>query len=546
MKNYDGGLAICKAGLGPRWKVFMKMQRYNGQPHFTRSEWTRLLLVMAGLCCFMTGCTVGPKYHPPVTQTPAAYKETPEKFQQMGQNTGPWQVAQPQDAKLRGDWWTVFNDPELNALEAQLNIDNQNIKVYFENFMEARALIREARAQYFPTFGTTPAWNRQRSSGNLRNSATSVSSGVVANGGQQSTIYSLPFDLSWEPDLWGRVRNLVHEYQYAAQVSAADLENERLTEQATLAEVFFEIRGQDALIRLYNSTVKADQNALELTRAQYETGVGDKISLIEAQNTLQSAQSALTNLGVLRAQYEHAIAVLVGEPASNFSIPTRPMTVAPPPIPIGVPSLLLERRPDIAAAERNMAAANAEIGIAYTAYYPTLLLSATGGTESSLAKQLLDWPSRFWSIGPSVSETIYDGGLRQATVHQFVALYNADLASYRQTVLTAFGQVEDSLATVRILSQQIEQQRQVVASAQDALNLELARYRTGIDPYIDVVTLQTTLLIDQQDLTSIQVEQMTGAVQLVEALGGGWDRSQLPPPSQVTAKPSSAETKIQR
>ena len=494
------------------------------------------------LSCALAGCTVGPKYHPPTVQAPPAFKESPAQFQ----NSGPWTVAQPQDARLRGDWWEIFNDQELNALESQLNINNQNIKQYFESFMEARALVREARAQYFPTFGTTPAYSRQRSSASLSNSANSNGSGVITNVGQQSKLYSLPFDLSWEPDLWGRVRNQVHEYQYSAQVSAADLENERLTEQASLAQYFFEVRGQDALVQLYAATVEADKKTLALTQALYETGVDDKISVIEAQNTLESAESAATNLGILRAQYEHAIAVLVGKAASDFTIPVRPITTAPPPIPVGMPSQLLERRPDVAAAERTMAAANAQIGIAYAAYYPTLTLSATGGTESSLAKHLLDWPSRFWSIGPSVSETIYDGGLRRATVHQYVATYNADLASYRQTVLTAFQQVEDFLAEVRILSQQIEQQRRVVASAQTALNLELGRYQTGIDPYIDVVTLQTTLLTDQQTLANLQVEQMTGAVQLVEALGGGWDSSQLPTPSQVTKTPTKAETKIQQ
>jgi NodT family efflux transporter outer membrane factor (OMF) lipoprotein len=520
----------------------MSYQRINtAQPGPLSRGLARVTL--AALCLAVFGCTVGPKYHPPVTQAPVAYKELPRATQQNS-GSSEWSVAQPQDASLRGDWWTIFNDPELNALEAQLDINNQNIKFYFENFMQARAIVREARAQYFPTFGTGPFYNRQRSSGNLRNSASAVSSGVVANSGAESTIYSLPFDLSWEPDLWGRVRNLVHEYQYAAQVSAADLQNEQLTEQATLAELFFEIRGQDALIQLYATTEKADEQALALTQAQYETGVGDKISVILAQNTLQSAQALSTNLGILRSQYEHAIAILVGQQASHFSIPDRPMTVAPPPIPVGVPSQLLERRPDIAAAERNMASANAAVGIAYAAFYPTLTLSASGGTETSLAKHLLDWPSRFWSIGPTVSETIYDGGLRRATVHQFIALYNADLATYRQTVLTAFGQVEDALSAVRILSQQIGQQRTVVASAQDALNLEMDRYRTGIDPYVDVVTLQTTLLLDQQNLTMLQVQQMTAAVQLVEALGGGWNRSQLPTPSQVEANPKSAEMKI--
>jgi NodT family efflux transporter outer membrane factor (OMF) lipoprotein len=498
------------------------------------------------------GCTVGPKYHAPTTQAPGAYKESPTQFK----DSGPWTVAQPQDAKLRGEWWEIFNDSELNALETQLNIDNQNIKEYFENFMEARALIGEARSQYFPTLATTPSYSRQycaasscgtiSSSANLVNSATTTSTPVGANVGQQYTLYSLPLDLSWEPDLWGKVRNEVHEAQYSAQVSAADLENERLTEQVSLAEYVFEIHGQDALVKLYADTVEADTKALDLTQVLYDTGVDDKISVVLAQNTLQSAESAATNLGILRAQYEHAIAVLVGKAAPNFSIPVRPITTAPPPIPIGVPSQLLERRPDVAAAERTMATANAEIGVAYAAYYPSLTLSATGGTEASAVKQLLDWPSRFWSVGASISETIYDGGLRRATVHQYIAAYNADLAAYRQTVLTAFQQVEDALVDVRILSKQIEQQRDVVASAQTALNLELTRYRTGVDPYIDVVTLQTTLLSDQQTLTSLQIEQMTGAVELVEALGGGWDRSELPTPSEVTKQITREETKIKQ
>jgi len=490
---------------------------------------------IALVCCFLSGCTVGPKYHPPVAQAPAAYKESPAKFS----DNGPWRVAEPEDEKVRRNWWEIFNEPEMNSLEDQLNINNQNIKRFFENFMEARALVREARAQYFPTLSTGPSYSRQRSSANLRNSTT-------ANVGQTSQLYSLPLDLSWEPDLWGKIRNEVHAAQYSVQVGAADLENERLTEQAALAQYYFEIRGQDALIQLYGETVAADKKALAYTQSQYETGIGDKIAVIEAQNTLQNAESAATNLGILRAQYEHAIAMLVGKAASDFTVADRPMTTAPPPIPIGVPSQLLQRRPDVAAAERTMAAANAQIGVADAAYYPTVTLSAAGGFDSSLVKHLFDWPSRFWSIGGSASETIYDGGLRRATVNQYIAAYNADLANYKQTVLTAFQQVEDSLADVRILSQQIEQQSQVVASAQQALQLELVRYRTGIDPYIDVVTMQTSLLAAQQTLRSLQISQMTGAVQLIEALGGGWDASQLPTPAQIAAKPSSAETKIER
>jgi NodT family efflux transporter outer membrane factor (OMF) lipoprotein len=290
----------------------------------------------------------------------------------------------------------------------------------------------------------------------------------------------------------------------------------------------------------------ADTKALELTRSLYDTGIDDRISVVEAENTLQNAQATATNLGVARAQYEHAIAVLVGENASGFSILVKPVTATPPPIPVGLPSQLLERRPDIAASERAMASANAQIGIADAAYYPDLTLSAEGGLESSTFKHLLDWPSRFWSIGPSVNETIFDAGLRRATVNQFIATYNADVASYRQTVLTAFQQVEDALATVRILSQQIKQQQGAEQSAQQFVKLETARYETGVDPYIDVVTAQTTLLADQQTLTTLRVQRMTASVQLIEALGGGWDRSQLPTPAQVSKKLTKGETTIQQ
>src|ERR1700735_3557466 len=425
----------------------------------------------------MSGCVVGPKYHAPSPPAPAAaYKESPTQFKE----TEGWTVAQPADAALRGKWWEIFNDPELNSLEEQLDINNQNIKQFFENFMAARAIVHQARAQYFPTLATAPSFSRSRTSGNLNTTPVNTSSKSTAPSPQlQSTIYSLPLEASWEPDLWGKVRNTVHQAQYAAQVSAADLENERLTEQASLAEIFFEIRGQDNLQRIFDETVEADQKPYDLPRSLYEAGIDDQISVVEAETTLRSAQAGATNVGVARAQYEHAIAVLLGQTASNFSIPVKPMTVAPPPIPVGVPSELLERRPDVAAAERTMAEANAQIGIAYAAYYPNLTLSADGGFESSVFKRWLDWPSRFWSVGASLPETIFDAGLRRATVQQNVAIYNADLASYRQTVLAAFQQVEDSLAEVRILSKEIEQQKQAVNSAETFLQLERARYETG-------------------------------------------------------------------
>jgi NodT family efflux transporter outer membrane factor (OMF) lipoprotein len=518
----------------------------GAKPRDHRLSWLTGLL----LCAVLTGCTVGPKYHPPATPTPPAFKEAPPAAPPANQaqnnaapnngnqDNGNWTVAQPSDAKIRGDWWAIFNEPELNDLEAQLDINNQNIKISFENFLEARALVGEARALYFPTVNAGPSYNRARSSGNLRSTAT-------ANTGTTSQIYSLPLDVSWTPDLFGRIRSQVRAAQYTAQVDAADLELERLTEQADLAEFYFEIRGQDALIDLWTKTVAYYQKSLDLTQAQYDTGVGDQISVVEARTTLQSAQSSLTNLEISRAQFEHAIAMLLGKPASAFSMPRRGITTAPPPIPIGVPSLLLQRRPDVAAAERTMASANANLGIAYTAFFPSLTLSASGGFESSLFKHLADWPSRFWSVGPSFSQYVFNAALK-ADLRQFVAIYNGDVANYRQTVLVAFQQVEDFLSQTRILSQQIQQQSAAVASAQASLDLEMGRYETGIDPYIDVVTLQNTVITNQQTLYSLQIQQMTGAVELVQALGGGWDTSQLPTPAQVTAVPPKADTQIQR
>jgi NodT family efflux transporter outer membrane factor (OMF) lipoprotein len=507
---------------------------------------------------FVAGCNVGPKYHRPAAtipgqqQEPGAYKEIPSE--QTAQ-PGDWKVAQPQDAMLHGKWWEIYNDPELNSLEDQLNINNQNIKQFFENFMEARTLVSQARSQLYPTLSVGPSYNYSRSSANLKNSTGSAATGTgtgtggagsttgtATNTGRESTLASIPFQLTWEPDLWGKVRNTIREAQYNAQLSAADLENERLTEQASLAQFLFEIRGQDALQKILDDTVASDQKSYDLTRARYETGVDDKLSEVQAQNALQNAQAAATNLGIARAQFEHAIAVLIGTTPSSFLIPVRPLDAAPPTIPVGIPSQLLERRPDIAASERNMASANAQIGIATAAYYPTLDLSGTAGFESSALHNLLTWPSRFWSVGPTVSETIFDAGLRRAQVRQFVALYNANVANYRQTVLTAFQQVEDSMASVRILSKQIQQQEQAVQSAQEFLNLATARYETGVDTYLNVLVAQTTLLNDQETLSSLRTQAMTSSVQLIEALGGGWDRSQLPSPAQVSQKVSETKT----
>jgi NodT family efflux transporter outer membrane factor (OMF) lipoprotein len=504
----------------------------------------------------LAGCRVGPHYTrpaalpaPPPTQYKEAAAPAPE-------GSGDWKPAQPQDAMLRGKWWLIYNDAELNDLEDKLNIDNQNIKQYFQNYMEARTLIAQARSQLYPTLGVAPSVTRSRSSANTTTSpgtnATTTTGGTtsttstVTTGGRQTSLFSIPFEASWEPDLFGKVRNQVSANQYAAQVSAADLENERLSEQSNLAIYLFELRGQDALIEVYKKTIEADRKSVELTRGLYDTGIDDQAAVVEAENTLQNAEAAATNLGILRAQYEHAIAVLVGVNPSSFSIPTKPLDATPPAIPIGMPSQLLERRPDVAAAERQMASANALIGVATAAYFPTIPLTASAGTESAAIAQLFDWPSRVWSVGASASETIFDAGLRRATVNQYIATYNADVAAYRQTVLTAFQQVEDYIASSRILARQYQQQQTAAASAQKSLDLETARYEAGVDPYLNVVQTQLTLLSDQTNLVTVRTSQMTASVQLIQALGGGWSVSDLPTPAQVSVRFSKADSTIQK
>jgi NodT family efflux transporter outer membrane factor (OMF) lipoprotein len=481
-----------------------------------------------GFAALLAGCRVGPKYHPPAPPAAVApnYKESSVNFHdQPG-----WKVASPQEAMIRGNWWEIYHEPELNALEDQLNINNQNIRIYFENFMAARSLIAQARSQYWPQVTASPAFSRSKTSGNLRQSQ-------FANTGATSTLWQLPLSISWTPDFFGKIRNEVRTEQYAAQMSAADLQVEKLTEQTSLANYFFEIRGQDMLQQIANQTVAADQKSLDAAQGAYDAGVGDYISVIEAKTTLQSAQSLAINVGLLRAQYEHAIAMLLGKPATDFSIPVRPIVYSSPPIPTGVPSELAERRPDVAAAERRLAEDNATIGIGYGAFFPSVSISARGGYESSLLSHIVDWPSRFWSVGPTVTQTIFDAGLYRAQLHQYEAIYNADLASYRQTTLVAFQQVEDALSATRIYSQQILQQQQAVDSAKQYLDLETTRYHLGVDPFVNVMIAETTLLGDQTTLNTLQVNEMLSSVQLVSVLGGGWDRTKLPTPQEVSAKP---------
>jgi NodT family efflux transporter outer membrane factor (OMF) lipoprotein len=456
-------------------------------------------------------------------QSPAAYKETDG-----------WKLAQPKDDVLHGKWWELFDDPQLNALEQQVNVSNQNIAGAFASFLQARALVKQARAQYYPTLTTSPSISRSRSSASLAQSgagtATGAGTAIAGTAATPGTFtdYDLPFDASWAPDLWGRVRNTVNSNVAAAQASAADLENTRLTAQAELAVDYYQLRTQDSLKQLLDATVVAYQESLQVNQALYETGIGADEAVAQAEVQLQSTQAQDTNLGIARAQYEHAIALLVGQPASTFSLPVEPLKANPPAIPLGVPSQLLERRPDVAANERLMAQANAQIGIAKAAYYPTLTLSATGGFESSSIANWLTWPSRFWSVGPTLAETLFDAGLRTATVEQFQAAYDQTVASYRQTVLTAFQQVEDNLAALRILSTQTQQQDAAVNAARRYLAIATDRYKLGLDPYLDVITAQTTLLSNQQTAVSLRMQQLTDSVQLIEALGGGWDATQLP------------------
>lgn len=489
----------------------------------------------------LSGCTVGPKYERPSVETPAAFKEAaPTEIK----GTETWKPAQPNDAASRGKWWEKYNDTELNALEEKADTSNQDIAAAAANFMAARALVRQARSQYFPTVSTNPSiMNSRPSPGQFGGLQAGSSSGSGTGFTVKSyTDYSLPFDASWEPDLWGRVRSGVKANVYAAQASAADLENMRLSVQAELAADYFQLRAQDSLKEVFDATVAAYQDSLDMNQSLYRAGLGNDEAVAQAEAQLKAAKAQDTNLGILRAQYEHAIAVLTGQPPSTFSIPPHPLQSGPPAIPAGIPADLLERRPDIAAAERSVAQANAQIGVAKTAYFPQVLLSATAGFGNSSFMNWLIWPSRFWSVGPSAAETIFDAGLRRATVDQYRATYDQTVANYRQTVLTAFQQVEDNLASLRILAEDIQQQDAAVGAASRSLNEATVRYKAGLDPYLNVISAQTILLNDQQAAVDYRMEQMVASVQLVKALGGGWDDSQIPSPRELKSKSSTSAT----
>ena len=472
---------------------------------------TRTTVVALGCLVLFAGCSFAPKYAKPSVQTPVAFKElTPEQFKE----TDGWKTAEPKDDMIRGQWWEMFHEPELNAFEGQVVVSNQTVAAALANFLAARAVVKQARSQYFPTVSANPSVTRSRQS--------SLSSPPTSS---TFTEYSLPFDASWELDFWGRIRNTVKANSLEAQATLADLENVRLTVQAEVAVDYFQLRVLDAQKQLLDATVLAYQESLKLTQAQYDAGMASGQDVAQAETQLNTTLAQATDLGIQRAQLEHAIAMLLGQPASSFSIAINPLVANPVAIPFGVPSQLLERRPDVAAAERRVAGANAQIGVARAAYFPTITLSGSAGYQSTSVGNLFSGPSLAWSVGATLAQTLFDAGLRKAVTEQARAIYQGTVANYRQTVLTAFQEVEDNLSTLRILSQELQQQNAAVESSQRYLTLADARYQSGLDIYLDVITAQITLLTNQRTAMNLRMEQMTASVQLIKALGGGWDDS---------------------
>jgi NodT family efflux transporter outer membrane factor (OMF) lipoprotein len=471
----------------------------------------------------LSGCAVGPKYHPPVVQAPPAYKEV-----------GNWKPAQPNDQNLGGTWWTIFQDPQLNALELEVNVSNQNLKAAEAQFRQARATLRYYRADYYPTVTAGPSATRTRVSANSPTNSTLL--GVSYND------FVLPFDVSYQADVWGRVRRNVESYREQAQASAADLATVNLSMHADLAIDYFEARSLDAQEQLLNSTAKEYEQALELTDSRFRGGIASEVEVEQAKTQLQTVRAAAIDVGVLRAQYEHAVAILVGKPPAEFSLPPLPLTAPPPHIPVSVPSELLERRPDIAAAERRVASANAQIGVAKSAYYPLISLGGSGGFESSTITALLDGSSGLWSVGLSAVGTVFDVGRRRSLTDQARAAYDYQVAAYRENVLTGFQQVEDNLAAVRILENEAEVQDEAVVAAQNSLNLSVTRYKGGVTSYLEVITAQSAALTNEVTAVDILGRRMANTVLLIQALGGGWDRSSLPGRPECCGKLVSSDS----
>ena len=482
------------------------------------TPWHRVLLALAVLQ--FSGCSVGPKYHRPAAEIPPAYKEA-----------GNWKQAEPNEQNLGGNWWEMFQDPQLNALELQVNVSNQTLKAAEAQYTQARALLRYNRAAYFPTITAGASATRNRISNHRP--ASVVANGITYND------FQIPLELSYELDVWGRVRHTVESYREQAQASAADLATVNLSMHAELALDYFQARTLDAEEQLLNSTVTQYEQALELIESRYTGGIASDLEVEQARTQLETTRAQAIDVGVARAQFEHAVAILIGKPPADFSLAALPLSAPPPPIPPGLPSELLERRPDIAAAERRMASANAQIGIAKAAYYPTISLGATGGFESGVITTLISGPSILWSAGGSAVAPIFDAGRRRANMDQAIAFYDQTVANYRETVLTGFQQVEDNVAALRILENEAQVQDRAVDAAQKYLELAVIRYKGGVTSYLEVTTAQSAALSDQLTALNILGRRMVDAVTLVQALGGGWDRSALPERPECCGKLTS-------
>jgi NodT family efflux transporter outer membrane factor (OMF) lipoprotein len=481
---------------------------------------------LLGALIISTACReVGPNYRRPTAPVPQAFKEKPPAG---------WNEAQPNDAALKGKWWEIYNDPQLNALEEQVSISNQNVLAAEAQYRAARAAVQIARAALFPTVTAGPTTSVAQGTGG-------VSANQVAAAGGVHTIYQVPFDVSYTVDLWGSIRRNIRANAETAQATEAQLENAKLTYQADLAQDYFQLHGVDGDIALLQSTVDSYANYLKLTQARHDSGVASGADVAQAETQLDSAKEQLIDLGVARAQFEHAIAILVGKPPSEFSVPQLVLTRQPPQIPVAMPSTLLQRRPDIAIAERQMAELNEQIGIADAAYYPSLTLSAGAGLSSSSFVSLFTWAARFWSAGAGLSQTLYENGARRGRVNVAKADFDAGMANYRQTVLTAFQQVEDELAALRILERETGATNETVQAAQLALNITTAQYKAGTVNYLQVETSQTALFAEQRALVDLLTRRMVSSVLLVEAVGGGWDTSQLPEVSTLSAKDKTSD-----
>jgi NodT family efflux transporter outer membrane factor (OMF) lipoprotein len=463
----------------------------------------------------MAGCSIGPDYvRPPVT-VPAAFKENGATPTTAGKPATPgWTSARPADDAPRGDWWTRFDDAQLNTLEARVSVSNETIKKSVAMLQQARAMVESAHAAYMPTVGVTSNATSLHESSNVI--------GHVQTAGKTYGDFGVALDASWEPDLWGRIAHENDAARANAQASASDLESTRLAMHAELAVDYFNLRGIDASKQLLDQTVSDYQQTLDLTKSRFAVGVSSQADVTQAETQLQATQAQEIDLGVARAQYEHAIATLTGVPASTFTLPPATADFTPPSIPVGLPSELLQRRPDVAAAERRVAAANDQIGIAESAFYPDLVLSATGGFESSTLTNWLTAPSRLWAIGPALVGTLFDGGRRSAMSDKAKAQFDASAADYRQTVLTAFQEVEDNLASLRILQQEEQKQDEAVKSAQQTLKLQLDQYKIGTVDYLEVVTAQSTALMNERIAVDLERRRVDASVLLIKALGGVW------------------------